>query len=99
VDAEIKNGCLVIRIPVFVLVDRGKKTKPLSKRERQVLELLLEGSSNKEIANKVGLSERTIKFHISALLKKNECANRTQLVYKFAMMRREEEHHAKLDGS
>ncbi len=42
----------------------------LSRRERQVAELLLENFSNKEIASKLNISERTAKFHVSNLLAK-----------------------------
>lgn len=40
----------------------------ISRRGREVLDLLLDNLSNKEIANKLFVSERTIKFHVSNLL-------------------------------
>lgn len=52
----------------------------LSPREREVLECLLENLSNKEIAKKLNISERTAKFHVSNLLAKFEVRRRVDLV-------------------
>jgi DNA-binding CsgD family transcriptional regulator len=41
----------------------------LSRREQEVLNSLLENLANKEIGNKLNISERTVKFHVSNLLK------------------------------
>jgi DNA-binding NarL/FixJ family response regulator len=51
----------------------------LSRRQRQVLGLLAVGSSNKEIAKELGLSERTIKAHVAELLRKIGAPNRIAL--------------------
>lgn len=52
----------------------------LSPRERQVLECLLQNLSNKEIARKLEISERTAKFHVSNLLAKFDVKRRADLV-------------------
>lgn len=52
--------------------------EPLSERERQVLRLLTEGLSNKEIAGRLFLAEGTVKNHVSTILDKLQAANRTQ---------------------
>lgn len=52
----------------------------LSPREREVLECLLEHLSNKEIAKKLNISERTAKFHVSNLLAKFDVRRRVDLV-------------------
>jgi DNA-binding NarL/FixJ family response regulator len=52
----------------------------LSDRERQVLEALLENLSNKEIASKLHISERTVKFHVSNLLSKFGVQRRHHLI-------------------
>lgn len=52
----------------------------LSRREREVLDLLLENLSNKEIASKLHISERTVKFHVSSLLSKFSVRRRTDLI-------------------
>jgi DNA-binding NarL/FixJ family response regulator len=49
----------------------------LSQRQRQVLRGLVEGRSNKEIAQALELSEGTVKMHIAALLRQIGAANRT----------------------
>jgi DNA-binding NarL/FixJ family response regulator len=49
----------------------------LSERQRQVLKGLVEGRSNKEIANDLQLSEGTVKMHIAALLRHLGASNRT----------------------
>jgi two-component system, NarL family, response regulator LiaR len=47
-------------------------------REREVLRLLAEGFANKEIARRLSLSEKTVKTHVSNILKKLGVADRTQ---------------------
>ena len=52
----------------------------LSRREREVLDPLLENRSNKEIASKLNISERTVKFHVSSLLSKFGVRRRSDLI-------------------
>ena len=52
----------------------------LSRREREVLDSLLENVSNKEIAAKLNISERTVKFHVSKLLSKFGVRRREDLI-------------------
>ena len=51
---------------------------PLSDREREVLLLLAQGASNKEIADRLVISEGTVKNHVSSILGKLQAENRTQ---------------------
>ena len=53
---------------------------PLSPREQQVAEALLENLANKEIAAKLGLTERTVKFHVSNVLAKHGVRRRADLI-------------------
>lgn len=61
---------------------RGRTAGPgaLSRREREVLEALLENLSNKEIATRLNISERTVKFHVSNVLAKFGVQRRADLI-------------------
>lgn len=50
----------------------------LTLREREVLEMMMEGLSNKEIAAHLNISAHTVKFHISSILGKLGASTRTQ---------------------
>ncbi len=52
----------------------------LSSREKEIGKMLLENLSNKEIANKLNISERTVKFHVSNLLAKFGVRRRADLM-------------------
>jgi DNA-binding NarL/FixJ family response regulator len=52
----------------------------LTPRERETLGLLGRGLQNKEIAVRLGVRERTIKFHVAALMRKLGAGNRTEVV-------------------
>jgi DNA-binding NarL/FixJ family response regulator len=62
--------------------DRHLVTGPtdLSGRQREVLDALLENLSNKEIASRLNISERTVKFHVSNLLSKFGVQRRHDLI-------------------
>ncbi len=53
---------------------------PLSQRELQVLGLLSEGNSNKEIATKLSISSETVKLHVRSITRKLQASNRWQAV-------------------
>lgn len=52
----------------------------LSPREREVLRLVAAGKANKEIAAELGVTERTVKFHVTAIFNKLGAENRAQAV-------------------
>jgi len=68
-----------------ILTGQGRRLKTdsvanLSRREQEVLDSLLENLSNKEIASKLNIAERTVKFHVSNLLSKFAVRRRADLI-------------------
>ena len=59
---------------------KADSSAELSRREQEVLNLLLENLANKEIASKLNISERTVKFHVSNLLGKFGVRRRADLI-------------------
>jgi DNA-binding NarL/FixJ family response regulator len=53
---------------------------PFSPREHEVLSLAAEGLTNKEIAYRLGISERTVQFHINSIFNKTTTNSRTEAV-------------------
>ena len=56
----------------------AERLKQLSKREIEVLKLVAVGMFNKEIGVELGISERTVKNHLSSIFKKIDSSDRTQ---------------------
>lgn len=54
--------------------------EPLTAREIEVLELVAEGCSNKGIADRLGISDQTVKFHLASITGKLGASNRTDAV-------------------
>jgi DNA-binding CsgD family transcriptional regulator len=54
--------------------------KGLSHREAEVVELVAQGLSNKEVADKLFVTEKTIKFHLTNIYKKMNVKSRAQLI-------------------
>jgi len=60
--------------------DQAGRFGELTPREMEVLRLLAQGLANKQIAARLGISERTVKFHVSAIFGKLGATNRTEAV-------------------
>jgi DNA-binding NarL/FixJ family response regulator len=58
----------------------GSPFHPLSEREMEVLECVVQGLSNKEIAGLLGISHQTVKNHVTSILRKFGVEDRTQAV-------------------
>jgi DNA-binding NarL/FixJ family response regulator len=58
----------------------GSPFHPLSDREMEVLECVVQGMSNKEIAGLLGISHQTVKNHVTSILRKFGVEDRTQAV-------------------
>ena len=70
-------------VPPAMLVDGGvaaPKTHGLSERQVEVLRLLAAGLPNKAIGRQLGVSEKTVKAHVSAIFRGLNVANRVQAV-------------------
>ncbi len=59
---------------------QGTSEHPFSAREREVLTLAADGLTNKEIAYRLGISERTVQFHINSIFNKTTTNSRTEAV-------------------
>ena len=65
---------------------RPAGSEELTPRERDVLSLLVQGKSNRQIAERLGISEHTAKFHVTAVLQKMGAQTRTEAVVKAARL-------------
>lgn len=74
------------RLLQHALEPPAPQTEPLTEREIEVLRLLARGRQNKEIALDLQISERTVKFHVSAILAKLGVGNRTEAVARAAQL-------------
>jgi len=57
---------------------KDRRTVELTPRERDVLQLIVSGGSNKQVARKLGISEKTVKGHLTKLFQRIGVADRTQ---------------------
>lgn len=55
----------------------------MTKREEDVMALLVQGLTNKRIGKVIGLSDHTVRDHVSSLLKKHNATNRVELVARY----------------
>ena len=73
---------LIVGAPslIFPSDEETSASGPLTDREAEVLALLAKGLANKQIAAALGISEHTIKFHVSSIYTKLNVTNRTEAV-------------------
>jgi NarL family two-component system response regulator YdfI len=76
-DPEVTQS-LAARIPTPAA--RAPALEDLTPREIEVLRMLAEGLGNREMAARLGISDHTVKFHISSILDKLGAATRTEAV-------------------
>jgi len=90
-DVSAEELCAAVRavaagliVGARYLLAPGEKTDlapgPLTEREVQILGLLSRGLANKQIALDLGISEHTVKFHVSSIYARLNVANRTEAV-------------------
>ena len=78
----LSQGLITGARPLMSATDEDNTSAPgpLTDREAEVLTLLSKGLANKQIAVKLGISEHTVKFHVSSIYTKLNATNRTQAV-------------------
>jgi len=74
IDDALATAVLQQSRPALDLVE------PLTARESEVMQLLASGRTNKEIAQRLGVTEHTVKFHVNSILGKLGVATRTEAV-------------------
>ncbi|MBW5456108.1 DNA-binding response regulator [Clostridium sporogenes] len=63
------------------------KSELLTEREKEVMEILLEGASNKQIGEKLNISLATVKTHMINIYSKLQVSNRVQAVEKYKIIK------------
>jgi DNA-binding NarL/FixJ family response regulator len=79
-------GGLLGRAPAPSARSEGGRTQELTSRELEVLKLLAEALPNKLIADRLGISDHTAKFHVNSVLSKLSAGSRTEAVVRAARM-------------
>mgnify|MGYP003439571202 CR=1 FL=1 len=75
------SSCSIIEAPAsFTRDDRKLESLGITPRELEILELIAQGLSNREIAERVNVSENTVKTHSSRVFMKLGARRRTQAV-------------------
>jgi DNA-binding NarL/FixJ family response regulator len=77
---RVHAGGRFLPSPVSRVLSSRIPNSDLSAREREVLDLIVQGKSNKEIATDLGISESTVKCHVSVILMRLNVTDRTQAV-------------------
>jgi DNA-binding NarL/FixJ family response regulator len=71
---------LIGSIPIEFEFRDTRPRKPLSQRQQQVFDLVAAGKSNKEIASQLFITERTVKFHLSDMMRRLGVVSRFALI-------------------
>jgi two-component system, NarL family, response regulator len=77
---RVQAGVRFLPQPVSRALNSRVPNSDLSAREREVLDLIVRGKSNKEIASDLGITESTVKCHVSVILMRLNANDRTQAV-------------------
>jgi DNA-binding NarL/FixJ family response regulator len=82
IDALVRvhSGGRFLPPPVVRALESRMPDCDLSPREQEVLQLLVNGKSNKEIASELGITNATVKCHVSTILMRLNVSDRTQAV-------------------
>ena len=77
---RVHSGGRFLPPPVVRALESRMPDSELSPREQEVLQLLVNGKSNKEIAGELGITNATVKCHVSTILMRLNVSDRTQAV-------------------
>jgi DNA-binding NarL/FixJ family response regulator len=77
---RVHSGGRFLPPPVARALESRMPDSELSPREQEVLQLLVSGKSNKEIASELGITNATVKCHVSTILMRLNVSDRTQAV-------------------
>jgi LuxR family maltose regulon positive regulatory protein len=86
--AQVRHGALEFVIGILAALPNETETmapalpEPLSKSEREILRLLNNGATNQEIADKLGTTIGTTKWHLNQIFGKLQVRNRTSAIAK-----------------
>lgn len=72
------TGAFLTRIGELASAPGNRTTQPLSPREQQILPLIAEGKTNKEIATEMGLTDLTVKSYLKSIYQKLKISRRAQ---------------------
>lgn len=91
----LMDQAIVQKVMKKIHVMQGGVTEPgmdsLSDREKEILKLVADGLTNKEIAERVFLSDKTVRNYVSSILHKLNISHRTQAAVYFLERKRQEE--------
>jgi two-component system response regulator DegU len=77
IDPAVATG-LIDRYTSFARQAEVRDASPLSERETEVLVLVSKGKTNREIAEELFISEKTVKNHVTSILRKLDATDRTE---------------------
>jgi DNA-binding NarL/FixJ family response regulator len=79
-SSGITADAILLPPPASASGDDAEMPERLTVREIDVLELVAEGLANKAIAERLGISDQTVKFHLASIMGKLGASNRTDAV-------------------
>jgi DNA-binding NarL/FixJ family response regulator len=77
-NSKQDNHFAIVENPALSHPEQDHSNIKLTHRQMDVLQLLIDGKSNKSIARSLGLAENTVKIHVASIFKSLGVANRTQ---------------------
>jgi len=83
-EGEAAEDADVVVVPDDASPPDAAIQEPLTRREQEVLELLADGLSNRRVAERLGISEHTVKFHVASIYGKLGAASRAEAIRRAA---------------